>query len=651
VSNKTLERFGKYLLLDHLVDGGMAKIWRARYLGEEANKIVAIKMVQTQFSNDEAFKTMFLDEIKVTFGLIHPNIVQTYDYGIHQGQLYVAMEYCDGKNLKQALDKLKPQKVALPIEVSSYIISQVCQALHYAHNYTDRFSGERANIIHRDISPHNIMMTYDGAVKVIDFGIAKAKTNSEATQAGTIKGKLSYLAPEYLEGKELDHRYDQFAVGVTFWELLCGQKLFSAPNDLAVLKKIQECRVIPPSKINPTVPPEMDQIVLKMLQRDPNLRFKDMGDLNKSLLRFLSVKFPEFGMADLSFYNHTIFKDEIAEDRKAMKQFGLINLAPYLQDLKHEKEKTKTVTKMGQTPSKAALAKEEEGTLQTKRELDFGFDQNSSEKSQISRVWNPTRTIGLNGEKDVAPQPLHRQATKIEMSGIQEREGDEGPSFGQKILGLLKIAGAAGILFYFAQTSFGRGLLQKVPVIGSFFKTEVSTTKREVANSNKTSVEKTVLREITFTGGFDRQRDDVFLNGMIKKVSILNNSIKIDGDVSFPLHVRVESPGRMHFIQTIKASEFGENAVTVDVPDWFSREKIDYAYMIAKGQNCSGKEGSTIRFKLFNEERNEKIPFDQIAIHTGEVDFVYIDVKLNLERQVKINFERPDQVINICDRI
>ncbi|MFZ8934284.1 MAG: serine/threonine protein kinase, partial [Bacteriovoracaceae bacterium] len=204
--DKKYSRFGRYLILDHLVDGGMAQINRARFLGEQADKVVAIKMVRSQFSQDPEFKKMFMDEIKVTFDLIHPNIVQTYDYGIHNDQLFVAMEYCDGRNLKQYLDKLTEKKFVFPVEISVYIITQVCQGLHYAHTKSDKLTGKTSNIIHRDISPHNLMLTFDGAVKVIDFGIAKAETNSESTQAGTIKGKLSYLAPEYLEGIELDPR-------------------------------------------------------------------------------------------------------------------------------------------------------------------------------------------------------------------------------------------------------------------------------------------------------------------------------------------------------------------------------------------------------------------------------------------------------------
>ena len=161
MSDSKFERFGKYLILDHLVDGGMAKICRARFLGEQANKIVAIKMVQAQFSKDPSFVQMFEDELKVTFGLLHPNIAQMYDYGIVNEQLYTAMEYVDGANLKQYLDRLKEKNFVFPVEISTYITSQICTALHYAHTFTDKLTGKPFNIVHRDISPHNIMLTYD----------------------------------------------------------------------------------------------------------------------------------------------------------------------------------------------------------------------------------------------------------------------------------------------------------------------------------------------------------------------------------------------------------------------------------------------------------------------------------------------------------
>jgi len=331
--NLILKRFGRYLLLDHLVDGGMAKICRARFLSEDVQRIDAIKMVQPQYSKDPAYKTMFLDEIKVSFGLNHPNIAKIHDYGMVDNQLFCAMEYVDGKNLKQILDRLKSKGFVFPIQISVYIISQTCQGLSYAHNFTNKLSGKKSNIIHRDISPHNIMITYEGAVKVIDFGIAKAESNSEATQAGTIKGKMPYLAPEYLEGIDLDHNYDQFAVGLTLWELLCGRKHFSAKNDLAVLKLIQECKIVPPSKINPVVPKELDDIIMKSLQKDRKNRYANMDDFNRALVKFLYSKYPDFNPTDLSRFAKKLFAEEIKSDREKFYKFGQVDITDFLSDM------------------------------------------------------------------------------------------------------------------------------------------------------------------------------------------------------------------------------------------------------------------------------------------------------------------------------
>jgi serine/threonine protein kinase len=340
MSDNNYQRFGKYLILDHLVDGGMAKICRARYLGEQAKKMVAIKMVQPQFSSDETFVRMFHDELNITFGMVHPNIMQVYDYGKVNGQLYTAMEYIHGANLKQFLDRLKEKKKVFPVETCCFIISQVCLGLHYAHTFTDKLTGKPCKIVHRDISPHNIMLTYDGAVKVIDFGIAKANTNTEATQAGTIKGKLTYLAPEYLDGLVLDARYDEFAVGITLWEMLCSRKLFQANNDLAVLKQIQACKIVPPSQINPLVPKELDEIVLKALSKDRSQRYENLDQMNRALVRFLYSTYPNFNPSDLKEFSTDLFKNEISSDDVKFVKYGNINILPYIQEMKEEESRT-----------------------------------------------------------------------------------------------------------------------------------------------------------------------------------------------------------------------------------------------------------------------------------------------------------------------
>jgi eukaryotic-like serine/threonine-protein kinase len=401
--DEKLQRFGRYLILDHLVDGGMAKICRARFLGEQADKVVAIKMIQQQFSKDTSFKTMFMDEIKVTFGLNHPNIAATYDYGVIDDQLFTAMEYVEGRNLKEYLDKLVEKKLVFPVEISVYIVAQSCLGLSYAHNFTDKLTGKEMNIIHRDISPHNIMLTFDGAVKVIDFGIAKAESNSEATQAGTIKGKLSYLAPEYLEyeGGDLDHRYDQFAVGITLWELLCRQKLFKAKNDLAVLKKIQECRVPPPSTINPNVPKDLDEVVLKALSKDRNNRYENMNDFHRALNKVLVYKYPEFNPTNTEYFAKELFKEEITKDRTRMLEFGKIDIRPYLDDLKRDQEggtTSKASVKAIQSDSSGGSVSQVDRTSRTiRQELDMDFEEElENNKDKLKLDVSSTRVTRVN---------------------------------------------------------------------------------------------------------------------------------------------------------------------------------------------------------------------------------------------------------------
>src|SRR5690606_32806973 len=190
----------------------------------------------------------------------------------------------------------------------------------------------------------------------------------EATQAGTIKGKLSYLAPEYLDGQELDPRYDQFAVGITLWEMLCSRKLFKAPNDLAVLKKIQECKIPPPSSINPMVPKELDQIVLRSLSKDRNKRFADLNEMNKELTRFLYSYKADFNATDLAYFAKELFKEEIKADREKLFEYGKIDLKPYLEELKREQSG-------GGAAAVVSSDSEDSPAKQESRVLDFGFEE------------------------------------------------------------------------------------------------------------------------------------------------------------------------------------------------------------------------------------------------------------------------------------
>lgn len=316
-------RFGRYIIVDPIAVGGMAEIYRARLAAskEGPDRVIVIKKVIANLSQNSEFLQMFEEEIKITVGLTHPNIIQIYDYGKNDDQYFMAMEYVDGKNLRQFVKRLADMKSMFSIDMSCYIISQVCHALAYAHAFKDRMSGKSLGIVHRDISPQNVMISYDGAVKLFDFGIAKAKSANEATRAGVIKGKPSYLSPEQINGEELDGRCDIFALGIVLWELLTAKRLFVAETDMGVLRLIQSAKIEPPSTFNPAVPQSLDAIVLKGLTRDKNKRYQSSEEFQRDLHKFLYSFNPSFNPADLSYYAQELFKNEIREDRDRLAKF------------------------------------------------------------------------------------------------------------------------------------------------------------------------------------------------------------------------------------------------------------------------------------------------------------------------------------------
>ena len=322
---EVLKKFGRYFLLEQIAQGGMAEIYLARLNSEDgAGRLLVIKRIQSGYGANSEFLQMFKSEIKVTMGFNHPNIVQLYDFGEEQKQPYIAMEYVDGKNLRQFITRSNELKQPFPTELAAYIIEQAAAGLHYAHSFKDKITGQHLNIIHRDISPQNILLSYDGGIKVIDFGIAKASTNNEATRAGVIKGKPSYLSPEQITGESLDARCDIFALGIVLWELLVGKKLFAGENDLAILKLIESCQthVKPPSLVNPRVPKELDYIVLRALAKQREKRYQTAEEFQRALHKFLYSFMPEFNPTDLSYYAKELFKDEIVEERKRVQKLN-----------------------------------------------------------------------------------------------------------------------------------------------------------------------------------------------------------------------------------------------------------------------------------------------------------------------------------------
>ncbi len=320
-----LKKFGRYFLLDRIAQGGMAEIYRARLATVDGpGRLLVIKRISSTYGAQNEFLQMFRSEIKVTMGFNHKNIVQLYDFGEEKSQPYIVMEFVDGKNLRQLMSRFAQNQEFLPVEYAAYIAEQAACGLHYAHSFRDKITGAPLNIVHRDISPQNILVSFEGNVKIIDFGIAKATVNPEATRAGIIKGKPSYLSPEQVTGSAIDYRSDIFALGIVLWEMLAGRKLFQGDNDLTVLKLIESCQtsVKPPSTVNSQVPPELDEICMKALSKQPSRRFQTAEEFQKTLHRFLQAYAPDFDLGELSFSAKDVFKVEIVEDRKRIQRLN-----------------------------------------------------------------------------------------------------------------------------------------------------------------------------------------------------------------------------------------------------------------------------------------------------------------------------------------
>src|SRR3954469_24164935 len=280
------EQFGRYSLLGHLATGGMAEVWLARQLGMQGfEKIVVIKRARPELADTET-TALFLDEARLVATLEHPNIAQVYEIGAVNGAYFFVMEYVDGADARRLIETSIAKRYPISLADALYIITHVCTALHYAHEKHD-LEGHPLNIIHRDVSPSNVLISHDGAIKVCDFGIAKASNRrSENTQSGVLKGKFSYMSPEQCLTQPLDRRSDVFSIGVLLYELTTLSKLFSGNSDFARLKNIIEAPIPRPSSRIPNYPPDLEAIVMKALAKSPADRYQTAQDLQLDLEDF-----------------------------------------------------------------------------------------------------------------------------------------------------------------------------------------------------------------------------------------------------------------------------------------------------------------------------------------------------------------------------
>ncbi|MBU1238733.1 serine/threonine protein kinase, partial [Myxococcota bacterium] len=291
----------KYKIIKKLDSGGMAEVFLAEMETVKGfKKTVAIKRIRPSLIQEEKFVKMFMDEARLSLYLQHANIASIFDVGMSDKHFFIVMEYVEGLNLKSILELL--QNPTLPPQLAVFIMQNVCEALHYAHTLKDSSSGKPFHIVHRDISPPNILISKAGEVKLVDFGLAKASSQDEKSEPGLIKGKYSYLSPEAAAGLEVDHRTDIFATGIILFELITGRRLFLGENNYETVLQVKEAHVPKLSSLVPHIHPELDRIVAKSLERDPEKRYMNASDMGDDLTQVLFTMGKAVTKRDISKY-------------------------------------------------------------------------------------------------------------------------------------------------------------------------------------------------------------------------------------------------------------------------------------------------------------------------------------------------------------
>ncbi len=304
-----LGQIGKYELLEKISEGGMGELYRARAVGPGGfERVVALKRIRRASDRDQSFIEMFVEEAKVASLLSHQNLVHLYDFGSEGEVHYLAMEMVEGRDLARVLARGRQTRTPFPIGAAVRVAHQTLLGLDYLHRL--RHKGEALQLVHRDVSPQNIMLSFDGAVKLTDFGIARMKREERLTHVGGVKGKLGYLSPEQIADLPIDSRSDLFSLGIVLWECLTGARLFPGSADVDVIRQVLEKPLRPPSAYNAEVPEDLDQVVMHALARDRDRRFGSAVEMAQSLSGLAE---PMFGEAEVATEIRRLFPENSGE--------------------------------------------------------------------------------------------------------------------------------------------------------------------------------------------------------------------------------------------------------------------------------------------------------------------------------------------------
>jgi serine/threonine-protein kinase len=301
----------KYIIRQKLAEGGMGEVFLATASSSEGlQKDVVLKRIRPEYANNDSFVKMFIAEASLALRLNHQNVVQMFGFERCEGSYFLAMEYVEGKSLFQVQKRAWEQGHPMSWPLIAKIGAEVARGLHYVHNFSER--GKRLHLVHRDVSPQNILLSFQGAVKLTDFGIAKRGATD--TTGGGLKGKFGYMSPEQARGVRVDCRTDVFALGVVLWEMLAAKPLFRGDSDVAVIYAVQKCDVLPPSEVNPRVPSELGSVVMRALRANPDDRYQSAREFEHALSHFMLTHARSISDTDLSSYLSLLFGNECLQD-------------------------------------------------------------------------------------------------------------------------------------------------------------------------------------------------------------------------------------------------------------------------------------------------------------------------------------------------
>ncbi len=434
--------FGPYLLLRRLAVGGMAEVYVARARGISGfEKLVAIKVIHPRYSEDEHFIKLLVEEAKISVLLTHVNVGQIFDLGVVDDTYYIALEYIEGADAYRMQRKASDAGVTLPIDVCTFIAAEVCHGLDYAHRKRDA-DGKPLGIVHRDISPQNVLVSFAGEVKIVDFGIAKAALRSGQTEAGVIKGKYYYMSPEQAWGDAMDHRSDIFSAGIVLYELLIGEMLYREDNIPMLLDRVRKAEIPPPDARRPEVSPELSAIVMRALAKRPEDRFQSAHEMAQALMQLLYKTSPSFTASRVAQLMSQLFPTEIrrnaelaalasdehdaaeaAEATRKVAQKPAFVVKPPTKPMPREPMPTKA------PPARAAassLVDDEDDDDHTRNDV-LPFRRALAQKAAPAAAAAPAPRAEQTFTEEISPSPVEEVPTRAVSVPAKPREDPTGP--------------------------------------------------------------------------------------------------------------------------------------------------------------------------------------------------------------------------------